>query len=83
MNEPILQDCVGYSMEGDYGIQATKTVEQEIKVIDPCLNAYEDSLKGISCLVLHFHFEKRTRYLCDKHYEMYQKYNQSSQITYR
>ena len=73
MSDPILQDCVGCSMEGKYGVQATKTVEQEIRVIDNCPDAYEDSLKGIACLALHHHFEKKTRYLCDKHYEMHQK----------
>ena len=83
MSDPILQDCVGCSMKGKYGIQATKTIEQEIRVDDPCPNTYEDSLKGISCLVLHFHFEKKTRYLCDKHYEIHEKYKNQDSITLR
>jgi len=75
--------CEGCAMEGKYDVIATHRFEKEDRIVDPCLDAYEYSLKGASCLVLHHHFEKRTRYLCDKHYEMHQKYNQSSQITYR
>ncbi len=80
MNEPILQDCVGCSMGGNYGVQATHRFETEERVIDNCPDAYEYSLKGVSCAALHYHMEKRTQYLCDKHYEMHQKYKNQDSI---
>lgn len=83
MSDPISQDCVGCSMEGKFGFRATRKVEIEERVIDNCPDAFEYLLKGASCAALHYHMEKRTRYLCDRHYEIHQKQIQSSQITYR
>lgn len=80
MNEKL---CNGCFMEGKTNVFATKSFEEEERVIDPCPDAYEYSLKGQGCLVLHHHMEKRTINLCDRHYEIHEKYKQSNTITHR